>query len=221
MLEKAKDILDKVAEQTDEIILFHSLSGKDSIAMLDLCYPRFKRVVCVFMYIVPNLSHLNRYANYIRKTYPRAEIIQTKHYALYNYEKYGFMGTEKVEDQRQWRLRDIASYISNLIGIEWTAYGFKQTDSLQRRLMLRGYDDNAIEWNMKKVYPLSEYNNKDIMAYIRTCNLKMPEDYGDNGRSMGTDIANVAYLKWLKLNYPDDFLKVCEVFPLCRTLIQQ
>lgn len=219
MLEKAQHILDKVAEHTNEIVLFHSLSGKDSIAMLDLCYPRFERMVCVFMYVVPNLSHLNRYASYIRKKYPKAEIMQTKHYALYNYEKFGFLGTEKEDEQRQWRLRDIASYITKEMGIEWSAYGFKQTDSLQRRLMLRGYEDNAIEWNTKKVYPLSEYTNKDILAYIKDNNLKQPEDYGDNGRSMGTDITSAAYLKWLESNYPDDLKKVFDAFPLTRNLI--
>ena len=187
--------------------------------MLDLCYPRFKRIVCVFLYIVPNLRHLNRYANYIKVKYPKVELVQSKHYALYNYEAFGFLGSDKVEGQRQWRLRDIADTVCKRVGIEWSAYGFKQTDSLQRRLMLRGYDEEAIEWNMKKVYPLSSYNNKEVLEYIKVNNLKTPENYGERSRSIGTDITSTEYLTWLRDNYPDDLEKVLNVFPLCRTLI--
>lgn len=219
MLEKAQKILDRVAEQTDSIVLFHSLSGKDSIAMLDMCYPRFKRVVCCFLYVVPNLRHLNRYANYIRVRYPNVELMQSKHYALYNYESIGFLGCARVEGQRQWRLRDVASTVCARTGIEWSAYGFKQTDSLQRRLMLKGYDEESIEWQMKKVYPLSVYTNKEVLEYIRKRNLKTPENYGDKARSIGTDITSPIYLNWLKENYPSDLEKVFEKFPLCRTLI--
>jgi DNA-binding transcriptional LysR family regulator len=73
MLEKAIAITDEIAKRTDEVILFHSASGKDSIALLDICAPRFKRVVCVFMYVVKNMEHINRYINYARKKYPNVE----------------------------------------------------------------------------------------------------------------------------------------------------
>ena len=76
MLERAKQVIDEVAKQTDEIILFHSLSGKDSITLLDLCYPKFKRVVCVFMYIVKDLSHIEEYFRYAKMKYPNVEFIQ-------------------------------------------------------------------------------------------------------------------------------------------------
>ncbi len=35
MLEKAIAITDEIAKRTDEVILFYSASGKDSIALLD------------------------------------------------------------------------------------------------------------------------------------------------------------------------------------------
>lgn len=44
-----------MAETTDRAILFHSATGKDSLVMLDLMAPFFKEIVCVYMYIVPNL----------------------------------------------------------------------------------------------------------------------------------------------------------------------
>lgn len=219
MLEMAKHILDVVAEKTDSIVLFHSLSGKDSIVMLDLCYPRFKKIVVVYLYVIPNLRHLNKYANYIKMKYPNVQLVQSKHYALYNYEAFGFMGAEKTEVQRQWRLRDIATMICSKTGIHWSAYGFKQTDSLQRRLMLKNYDMEAVEWNTQKVYPLSSYTNKEVLQYIKKNNLKTPENYGEKSRSIGTDITSPVYLNWLKENSPEDLERVLEIFPLCRTLM--
>ena len=64
MMKKAIDIIKTIAERTDRVILFHSASGKDSIALLDLISPYFKEIVCVYMYVVKDLSHINRYINY-------------------------------------------------------------------------------------------------------------------------------------------------------------
>ena len=62
MLDKAFIIADEIAKRgVEEVILFHSASGKDSIALLDILAPRFKRVVCVFMYIVKDMEHISRY----------------------------------------------------------------------------------------------------------------------------------------------------------------
>lgn len=41
-LKRAREIIDDVSKETDSILLFHSLSGKDSIVLLDLCYKKFK-----------------------------------------------------------------------------------------------------------------------------------------------------------------------------------
>lgn len=221
MLERAQAVIDAVSKETDEIILFHSLSGKDSITLLDLCYPKFKRVVCVFMYIVPNLSHIEEYYRYAKMKYPKVEFIQVPHYALYSYIKYGFMGCKQNPDQRLWTLSDIAEKVKKQLNIEWTCYGFKQSDSLNRRIMLRTYKDGmeAINWTSKKFYPLSTYHNADIKKYILKQNLKSPEAYGGKGQSCGTDITDLNYHIYLKKHYPQDLEKIYEAFPLTRVVL--
>ena len=49
-----------VRQQSDGAVLFCSL-GKDSLVCLDLMYPRFSRIVCVFMYFVKDLDHIDRW----------------------------------------------------------------------------------------------------------------------------------------------------------------
>lgn len=224
MLERAKEIIDDISKETDSILLFHSLSGKDSIAMLDLCYAKFKRIVCVYMYVVPNLTHIQRYYVYAKKKYPNIEFVQVPHYGFYSMVKTGFLGIKKNEKQRKWTLADITEKLRERFGIEWACYGFKQSDSLNRRLMLRSYKGEgklAINWQSKKFYPLSTYYNKDIIDYIISNHLKEPETYGGIGQSCGCDISSVAYQSYLKRFFPDDLEKIYKVFPQARIILMQ
>lgn len=220
-LKRAREIIDDVSKETDSILLFHSLSGKDSIALLDLCYKKFKRVVVVFMYLVKDLEHIMRYYYYAKAKYPNIEFVQVPHYALFNYIKTGYMGIKQNTKQRQWTLADITEKLREKIGVEWACYGFKQSDSLNRRLMLRSYTDGkeAINWKTKKFYPLSTYKNKEILDFILDHHLKNPEVCGTNKQSSGVDIEDVEYQKYLKELYPADLEKIYKVFPMARIVM--
>lgn len=224
MLNRAKDIIAEVAKETDSVILFHSLSGKDSIVLLDLMYPKFKRILCVYMYLVKDLEHINQYYMWAKSKYPNIEFVQVPHYAYYNYRKYGFMGMESDSKQREWSLSQIADKVRERTGIEWVCCGFKQSDSLNRRLMLRSYvgdkgSKEAISWKSKKFYPLSTYKNADVLEYISANNLKQPESYGGIGQSCGASITSAEYLNYLKNNYPQDLRKIYSIFPATRTIL--
>jgi 3'-phosphoadenosine 5'-phosphosulfate sulfotransferase (PAPS reductase)/FAD synthetase len=225
MLERAKEIIEDISKQTDEVILFHSLSGKDSIVLLDLLYGKFKRIVCVYMYLVPNLDHIQRYFVWAKKKYPNIEFVQVPHYGYYDYVRKGFMGCKRNEKQTKWTLADITEKIREKTGIEWACFGFKQSDSLNRRLMLRSYKDDgklAISWGTKKFYPLSTYKNKDMWDYIAANNLKQPETYGCSiSQSCGCDITSVEYQTYLKLFFPQDLEKIYTIFPQSRMILLQ
>lgn len=220
-LKRAREIIDDVSKETDSILLFHSLSGKDSIVLLDLCYMKFKRVVVVFMYLVKDLEHIMRYYNYAKAKYPKIEFVQVPHYALFNYIKTGYMGIKQNTRQRQWTLADITEKLREKLGVEWACYGFKQSDSLNRRLMLRSYTDGkeAINWKTKKFYPLSTYKNKEILDFILDHRLKNPELCGTNKQSSGVDIEDIEYQKYLKELYPADLEKIYKVFPMARIVM--
>lgn len=220
-LKRAREIIDDVSKETDSILLFHSLSGKDSIVLLDLCYKKFKRVIVVFMYLVKDLEHIMRYYNYAKAKYPNIEFVQVPHYALFNYIKTGYMGIKQNTKQRQWTLSDITDKLREKLGVEWACYGFKQSDSLNRRLMLRSYTDGkeAINWKTKKFYPLSTYKNKEIIDFILDHRLKNPEVCGTNKQSSGVDIEDVEYQKYLKELFPEDLEKIYKVFPMARIVM--
>ena len=49
-VEQANRYIDLIRVKSNEALLFLSL-GKDSLVLLDLIYPKFDRIVCVFMYL--------------------------------------------------------------------------------------------------------------------------------------------------------------------------
>lgn len=213
MLTRAQQIIEQIAQKTNKVILFHSMSGKDSIALLHLLYPHFDQITCVFMYVVKDLEHIAKYMHYINKKYPKARIIQIPHFAVFSYIKTGHLGHKQNEKQRLYNLSDLTDNIREKTNIEWAFFGFKQSDSMNRRVMLRTYQDEAINEKNKKVYPLSIYKNNDIIEYIKAEKLITPEKYG-NSQSSGTDINDLNYLLFLRNHFPNDLKKVIAEFPL-------
>ena len=213
MLSRARQIIEQIAQKTNKVILFHSMSGKDSIALLHLLHPHFDQITCVFMYVVKDLEHIARYMHYINKKYPKARIIQIPHFAVFSYIKTGHLGHRQNEKQRIYNLSDLTDNIREKTAIEWAFFGFKQSDSMNRRVMLRTYQEQAINEKNKKVYPLSTYKNNDIIEYIKAEKLITPEKYG-NSQSSGTDINDLNYLLFLRNHFPNDLKKVIAEFPL-------
>jgi len=206
------DCIKKVAAQTNNVILFHSANGKDSIALLDMCYPYFKKIVCVYMYMVKDLDHINAYISWAKAKYPTIEFMQVPHYVLSQYIRDGYMGITPDRTQRVYQLKNIVEMTKKNTGIAWAIFGFKQSDSMNRRLMLRSYADEHICEPTKNAYPLSKYKNKDVLAYIKHRKLIQPTKYG-NGQSQGNDVTNLPFLMYCRWNYPNDYKKIIAVFP--------
>lgn len=220
-MQKAIEAIRMVAAETDRAILFHSASGKDSIALLNLMVPHFREIVCVYMYLVKDLSHINRYLNYATSKYPNARFVQVPHYGLGSYIQTGYMGCRQNPKQKKFSMTDITEAIRQRYGIQWAFFGFKQSDSMNRRIMLRGkeYELQAINRKTMKCYPLSSYHNNDVLAYIKDKNLITPERYGNKGQSSGTNITDLDYLLYLRANYPSDLERVLAQFPYVERLL--
>lgn len=208
----AIDCIRQIATKTDKVILFHSATGKDSIALLDLCYPHFKEVVCVYMYMVEGLEHIDKYVLWAKQKYPRVKFIQVPHYALTQYRKDGYLGCAQDPKQRIKSLSDITEDVRASTGIDWAIFGFKQSDSLNRRVMLRTYPDQMINEGTRKAYPLSLYLNKDVEKYIKLKRLIPPLKYG-YGQSQGSDVTNIPFLMFCRQYYPQDLDRVFATFP--------
>ena|SRR3990172_4651679 len=214
LISDSKAVIDTVRAQSDRILLFYS-AGKDSIAMLDLCAAAFSEVVCVFMYFVANLEHQQRFIRFSEKRYPNIRFIQVPHWSLSYVLRSGIFCTPR--NVKLLSLSNINESVRLQTGINFSFFGMKQTDSLNRRLMLKGYEAEAICQKSGNVYPLTHWRQADVLRYIRQNKLPEPVRYSiqkSNGLTFNPEVFN-----WLRENYPSDLLKIYETFPLSRKIL--
>ena len=214
LVDSAKTVIDTVRQQTDRILLFYS-AGKDSIAMLDLCAPKFTEVVCIFMYFVPNLEHQQRFIRFSEKRYPNVRFIQVPHWSLTYVLRSGIFCEPRPV--KLLKLTNINASLRLQTSTEFSFFGMKQSDSLNRRLMLRGYDQQAICTQSGNVYPLSHWRQADVIRYIKQNKLPEPVRYSiqkSNGLTFNAEV-----FKWLRENHPADLVKIYETFPLSRKIL--
>jgi sulfate adenylyltransferase subunit 2 len=212
-ISKAESIISPVGEKTDRVILFFSC-GKDSIALLDLMYPYFKEIICVFMYFVKGLEHTDKYIRWAEAKYPNIKVIQIPHWNLTYLLKYGTFCVPNPKVKLM-KLSDIDKSIRLQTGIDYSFFGMKKADSMNRRLMLNTYP-NGIS-NTNKVYPLSDFTNKEIISYISSRKLPSPVRYSKNA-SGGVGF-NIECFLYLREHYPGDLQKILTAFPMSEKLL--
>ena len=115
---------------------------------------------------------------------------------------------EKNEKQRILNLENCIELARKATGIEWVCLGFKATDGLNRRVMLKTYEDGAIFRGGHKFFPLASYTNKWCLKYIEENNLIKPIDYGMS-RGVSSEFVpnNTGCLLWVREHYPKDYEK--------------
>nr|DAN70623.1 MAG TPA: phosphoadenosine-phosphosulfate reductase [Caudoviricetes sp.] len=208
-----QQVIDTVKAKTNRVLLFYSC-GKDSIALLHWCAQNFNEVVCVFMYFVKDLEHINKFINFSKKQYPNISFIQRPHYALTYINKSGLFCTP--QNTRILKLSDIIQSVRIETQIEYVFLGMKQSDSMNRRIMLRQYEMQAIS-PTKLVYPFSLWKDKDVLRYISNNRLPKPIQYS-NKKSNGITFDLDVYL-YLREHYPNDLQKILDVYPLSEKIL--
>ena len=209
-VESANKIIDSIEDT--ECILFCSL-GKDSLVLLDLLYPKFKRIVCVFMYFVQGLEHIQRYIDWLKIKYPLIEFVEIPHWNLSYILRSGLycVPNPKV---RLIKLADVIHTMKLKYRINTVFLGMKKADSMNRRLMLKGYQDYQKNGN---VYPLAEWTQREILAYMRQNRLPKPVQYSK--KASGGVGFNPECFIWLKQNYPQDLDKILKAFPMSSKIL--
>lgn len=205
------NIIRTVAQKSDRVILFFS-AGKDSITLLDLMSPHFREIICVFMYFVKDLEHVEKYLRWAQTKYPNTTILQVPHWNLSYILRSGTFCSPNPKT-RLLNLSDIDKAVKLKTGIEYSFLGMKKADSLNRRLMMNR--SGAIIGT--KVYPLMDWTNTEVLNYMRAKGLPEPVRYGkksSNGVGFNTDC-----FVWVREHYPEDMKRILGVFPLSEKIL--
>lgn len=212
--ERTYSYIGLVRQNTDGVLLFLSL-GKDSLVLLDIIYPKFNRIVCVFMYFVKGLEHIERWIGWVKAKYPKIEFVQVPHWNL-TYILRGGMYCVANPKIKLLKLADVVKAMQLKYGLYYTFLGMKKADGMNRRLMLKGYEANGYE-NNGMCYPLADYTQKDVLAYMCQHNLPQPIRYSLKA-SNGVGFSLDCFL-WLRDNYPQDLERIYQVFPMSRRIL--
>ena len=213
-IESATNIIAAVRQRSDSCILMCSL-GKDSLVLLDMLYPQFHRVVCVFMYFVEGLEHIERWVRWVKAKYPRVEFVQVPHWNLTYILRSG-MYCVPNPSVKLLKLADVVKAMRMKYGIEAVFLGMKKADGMNRNLMLKGCEQQGYE-NNGLAYPLAEWTQKDILSYMRQRKLPQPVRYSlkaSNGVGFNLDC-----FLWLRRNYPQDLEKIYKAFPMSERIL--
>jgi sulfate adenylyltransferase subunit 2 len=214
-LQTATKTISMVASQTDHALLFYSC-GKDSIMLLDLMAPHFKKISLCFMYFVKGLNHCDRYLEFSKSKYGNVDVIQVPHFSLTNVRKEGVFCNPEPKTKIL-KLSDIDQYARQKTGADWSFYGMKKSDGLNRRLMLNGYGEIPVNTGTQKAYPIADFKNQDVLRYIKTNKLPTPVVYGQKqSNSVGF---NIECLLWMQKNEPKDLETFFQRFPKAKQIL--
>lgn len=206
--------IDSVRQKSDRALLFLSL-GKDSLVLLDLIYPKFEKVVCVFMYFVKDLEHIDRWINWVKAKYPKIEFEQVPHWNL-TYILRGGMYCVPNPKVKLLKLADVVNSMKIKHGIDYVFLGMKKADGMNRLLMLKGYEANNYI-NEGLCYPLAEWSQKDILTYMKQKGLPQPIRYSLKASS-GVGF-NLDCMLWMEKFFPQDLQKIYQCFPMAERIL--
>lgn len=174
----------------------------------------FDEIICVFMYFVPGLKHIEKWLSWAKARYPKIKIVQVPHWNLTYILKSGLYCVPNPR-VRLFKVAHVDESVRLKYSVNYTFYGMKKADSLNRRLMLNTYPDGISETN--KVYPLTEWTNKEVLSYMKAKKLPEPVRYSKSA-SGGIGFNLDCYL-WMRNNEPDDLRKVLTSFPMSEKIL--
>ncbi|HOJ03293.1 MAG TPA: phosphoadenosine phosphosulfate reductase family protein [Bacteroidota bacterium] len=206
-------VLERVRAQAQAILVSFS-GGKDSLVCMDLATDVFGRgnVVGYFMYFVRGLSYETKQLDYARKRWG-VEILQYPHPDLALAIKTGAYRFAPEPKRKLFKLKDVERRVRIDTGLHWIVNGARQADSRDRCVMLRTYEDEAIYEKGGRVFPISKWKDREVLAYMKHHRIPVPQVFKGNVKMSGTGLGGRA-LAAIMEQYPEDYRKILKVFPL-------
>ncbi len=193
-------------------------TGKDSMATALVLKELGVKFMPFFFFHIPDLEFVERNVSMCEEILG-VEIIRMPHPMLYDYLRHqdfqapkatyylDSMGYPKMtfEGMVDAHLESIGDP-----GGHYDAVGMRASESLNRRLVFR--KQGFINHKDKKVYPICDWNQKDVLSYLKKKNVPLTDDYRIWNRSF--DGLKYQFLFGVKENHPKDWQTIKEYFPL-------
>jgi len=203
---------------TESILAFSC--GKDSLAAWCVMADAGIKVYPVYHYVFPRLPFVERSLAYYEKRFD-TPIIRLPHPWLCDMLYWGAftdpqgMVTLTENGDYVFHRRSYPQFIGDVRGQLkkpdlWYAVGVKSCDSVNRMQVIghcKGFDVGQKKW-----YPVAFGSDRINLAILRRYSMPVPDDYLIWGRSF--DCFTSQFIKGLAQQFPEDYKRVLECFPL-------
>lgn len=208
-----------MAAECDTCILAFS-TGKDSIAAWLQLRKYFKTIVPYYCYTIPGLQFVDDSLKYYEEFF-ETRIYRMEHRSFYRQmnalvfqppEHYAKLKQVELpgDEYDDAMIGELIRAAGRLPDAAYVATGVRMADSPMRRIGLKTH--GAINHNQKRFYPVYDWKKADLLAAIDEAGVKLPIDYKLFGRTF--DGLDYRFLKPIKENFPDDYAKILEWYPL-------
>lgn len=217
LMNTSENLCVEIASETNSAICSFSM-GKDSIGTAIQMQRYFERVEYVFMYMIPDLEFQEMHLAYYEKVFG-SKIKRMPNPSIYRqinalmYQCPGNIDTIFDKNLFEGDYDDIFAAAKHDFGMEdgtFVGVGVRASDSLARRTAVKA--TGGINRKRKQFFPIFDWNVERLVKEIRQSGIKLPIDYKIWGRSF--DGFDYRFLKPLKNNFPKDYEKIREFFPL-------
>lgn len=184
--------------------------GKDAVSCMGLLEEFGIQYVPVYLYYVKGFSWTEAMVRHYEERFGK-KVIQLPHWELLNRRiKLGIDPGPKsnyTETEREARAKT---------GTRWVVYGYRKTDSMERRAMLSG---NEIDAKTHRIYPIADWSPNHAFGYCKEHKLPLPIVYRHGFHNIDTVKGEAAL--YIYNNYPDDWRKVEEQLPWAKAILLQ
>jgi hypothetical protein len=222
--ESSEELCQYMAERNDQVILAFS-TGKDSVGAWLILRKFFRRIVPYYCYLVPDLEFVERSLRYYEDFF-ETRIERLPHPSLYRMlNNLVFQAPENCHIIEEMELPNIdyEDLHQSIIGEHglpegtFVAQGVRMVDSLMRRISLKRY--GPINERKRNFFAVFDWTKAKLIEEIRAAGVGLSVDYRLFGRSF--DGIDFRFLKPVAEEYPEDYRRILEMFPLAELEIRR
>lgn len=215
ILQSAINLLQTIRQETNAIGVAFSC-GKDSFAVMDLCCQVFDRIEAFYLYRVPDLQVIRRLCGVVENRYG-VNVRHYPHFDLTRCFRYAVLQPHwsLLDHTPSLSMKDVESAFRQDAAVNWIAYGWRRNDSRSRALILKS--NHGRDAKAKRIFPLRTWRRRDVLCYLSQRRIPIPPGFGRTEQG-GVDF-HPETLRYLKRYWPDDYVKIMEMFPYAESQI--
>ncbi len=200
--EGSEERLRELAAKYPAALVFYS-GGKESLVVTDLAVRHWKTVVLVHMYFVPGLEITQRRLDYAKARWG-LDCLLLPHWLIGRFLRRGVycIPQPKIDEMNVVEMHNLARAET---GIDLVLTGHRSGDGNGAR--------RAMKWMARPdlYQPLKNWSKLDVLAYMKANQIERID-------TIDLDLSTHTLLT-LHDHHPDDFKRVCEVYPHAEAVV--